>query len=197
MLDKKNYSIISKVSNQLLVVYGVVSVMFILIVPECFKLLFPVSYHGAIWCVPPLVTGTFFMFLYTMFVNVEEYFEKTNYVVSVSVTCGVINVILNYFCIKKFGYIACAYTTEFSYALFAVGHYMFMKKAATGAGVADDIADAKVVAAISLIVIICSVGITCLYNLSWVRYGIFTIIIIIAIHKRRYLISLYKQMKKS
>ena len=39
---------------------------------------------------------------------------------------AVLNISLNYLCIKKFGYIAAAYTTLFCYIVFTVSHYIYM-----------------------------------------------------------------------
>jgi len=131
-LQNKEYGIIMTSTNSLLILIGGVIILFVLVAPDLMKLLFTTDYYEAVWCIPPVAAGVYFMFLYSIFVNIETYYEKTMYVMLVSVTCGLINVGLNYICIPLYGYVASAYTTLVSYILFALLHYvaakMIMKK---------------------------------------------------------------------
>ena len=114
----------------------------------------------------------------------ESYYEKTQYVMYVSVTCGVFNILLNYVCIKLFGYIACGYTTMISYILFALGHYFFMSKILNSEDVKDQVVDGKMVLFISIAVISIAIGITCIYDHILIRYGIVFALMILGILKR-------------
>lgn len=196
MLQDKNYSAIRKVTNQILLAYGALILVFIMVVPEVFYLVFPANYAEAIWSIPPVTTASFFMFLYSMFVNVEEYYEKTKYVVLVSVSCGIINIILNYFCIGRFGYIACAYTTLFSYALFAVGHYIFMKRSVEESGVTAEIFDRKAITLISVAITAASFAVTILYKAPLIRYGIVAALAAVCVYKRDTLLEIFQRLKQ-
>lgn len=173
MLEEHKYRRVKEVTNTLLLIIGSIIILFILVIPEIFTALFPKEYAEALWCVPPVATGVFFMFLYSIFVNIEEYYERTFYVMIVSVACGIINVILNYLLIGRFGYIVCAYTTVFSYILFAAGHYLFMKKTLRDEKVAEQVIDGKSVLIISGTVLIVSLIITFLYCYPVIRYLLF------------------------
>lgn len=173
MLEKKNYEQIRKVTNYLLGAIGIFILIFILIAPEIMNILFTENYNESKWCIPPISVGVYFMFLYTIFVNIESYFEKTRFVMYVSVVCGIINIILNSICIQLFGYIACGYTTMISYILFALGHYYFTSKILNEENIDEQIVDVRMIVIISTIVIIFSIVITFLYPLPIIRYGIF------------------------
>lgn len=172
MLEKKKYKKISSIVNYILIAISCLMLIFILIAPDIIELLFEKNYYEAIWCIPPIVIGVYFMFLYSIFVNVETYFEKTKYVMYVSVSCGLINILLNYVCIKIWGYIACGYTTMICYILFAIGHYFFMKRTIKIAGIKENIFDCKEIIIISLLTLFVGILFTILYNFKFVRWGI-------------------------
>ena len=72
--------------------------------------------------------GVYFMFAYTFFAVIEFYFEKKKYVTYATMSGAVLNIILNYICIKLFGYMAAGYTTLVCYMLYTVAHYCLHKK---------------------------------------------------------------------
>lgn len=195
MLEEKNYSSIKRVTNWLLVGFCTLIIAFLFIVPECMQFLFTADYIESLWCIPPIAASIFFMFLYTIFVNIEEYYEKTKYVVYVSVFCGVINIILNYIFIQIFGYIACAYTTLFSYMLFAAGHYFFMRKTLQSKEIKEDVVDSRAIKSISGCLILVSILVIAFYNLPIIRYSLLLILCSIAVNYRKRIVSVYTQLK--
>lgn len=185
-LKEGNYNIIGSTTNLLLVLIGAAILSVVLISPELMKLLFTDDYYEAVWCIPPVSVSVFFMFLYSTFVNVEAYYEKTKYIMYVSVTCGLVNIALNYLMIPVFGYIVCGYTTLFSYVLFALFHYLCMKKVFVKATSGERIFSTKMICLISIVVVVCSVFFTLLYPYWIARYAIIVIMIAIAyIFKKR------------
>lgn len=126
-MEKGEYTDIKQFTAQIVVLLGAVYMLIILVVPEIMKILYSQTYHRGIWCIPPIAIGMFFMFFYSLFVIIEEYFEETKYIGMISVACAFLNIVMNYFAIKMFGYEACAYTTLICYIIFAVGHYAVMR----------------------------------------------------------------------
>lgn len=104
------------------------SVSLMLISPEIIKILGPRGYWDASKCVFPLITGGYFAFLYNLPACVEYYYEKTKFIMLGTMGAAFINIILNYFCILRFGYVAAAYTTLVTYFLYFVFHYFLAKK---------------------------------------------------------------------
>ena len=195
MLETQNYNNLKNTIDQILIVFIASIVIFLLIIPETIYFLFPPHYQESIWCIPPIATGMFFMFLYSIFVNIEEYFERTKYVVYVSTVCGLINIVLNYYLINKIGYIACAYTTLFSYILFALGHYYFMKKTIYESRINNNVVNHKNIIYISVILLVLSILITSLYNLPIIRYILLVGISLLAFKRKNQLRNLYLRIK--
>ena len=179
-LQEKNYAIVRTSTNSLLTVFAGAIMMLVLIAPELMKLLFTDEYYEAVWSIPPVSTGIFFMFLYSVFVSVESYYEKTQYIMYVSITCGLLNVLLNYICIPIWGYIACGYTTLLSYVLFAVLHYVSMKYVCKKAIPGVQIFSLKAIVGISIAVLVVMVLLTLLYPYWIVRYVILLGMMIVA-----------------
>lgn len=127
-LKEKRLKDLSKVAYPCLILIAVVNLLLILFAPEIVTIFAPKSYQEAIWCIPAVALSVLFTFMYTFFATFEFYYEKTSYIAVATVVGAVLNIILNYFGIKMFGYVAAAYTTLFGYILFAALHYHFMNK---------------------------------------------------------------------
>jgi len=111
--------------NILLMLLGcVLTLGFITIGPEAIKLLTAPAYWDCMYVVPPVAIGTLCQYFYTNYVNLELYHKKTSIIAINSIAAAVINVILNYYFIQKFGYLAAAYTTVAGYFILMILHYI-------------------------------------------------------------------------
>lgn len=182
-LENKDYNDIKTSTNYMLLLISGIVIIFLLFAPEI-MILFDSSYYQAIWCIPPISISVYFMFLYSVFVNIESYYGKTHYVMVVSIICALLNVVLNYYAIDYFGYIACGYTTLISYILFALLHYFFMCKTVRNEGVTEEIIEKRIVFLLSLITLVVGLSITFLYNYVVIRYLILFVIIVLMYLKR-------------
>ena len=102
----------------------------IAIAPEAVKIFAPPEYYEAIWIIPPLAMSVVSMFLCDLFCKLEFYYEKTYFVMIASTIAAVVNIVLNYIFIGKYGYFAAGYTTLFCFSIDAAGHYFFMRNIA-------------------------------------------------------------------
>lgn len=109
-----------------LMTYSIVSV--ILVGPEVVKLLASERYWEGIRIIPPIVLANYLIFAYTLYVNVEHFHKKTLYITINTIIAAVTNIVLNYVLIPKYGYVAAAYTTLFSYFFAFVLHSQYAKK---------------------------------------------------------------------
>lgn len=75
---------------------------------------------------PYVAMGVLFLYSYDFFAKFAFYYEKTTLIMLASIIGAILNIILNYFGIKMFGYIAAAYTTIICYMLFVLFHYILM-----------------------------------------------------------------------
>lgn len=127
-LKVKKYDEIRKITRLLALFMSVLTFCFILVGPEIVKIAAPPSYYEAIVGIPPIMIGCYFIFVYVLFMNIEIYYEQNNLASIASIISAIINVLLNYFFIRLYGYIIAAYTTMVSYIFMAVMHYLFMLK---------------------------------------------------------------------
>lgn len=97
---------------------------FIVVAPEVVKLLYAKPYHESMWVVAPVALGTLCQYFYTNYVNTELFYKKTSLIAVNSCVAAAINIGLNYFFIKRYGYIAAAYTTLAGYFILMILHYI-------------------------------------------------------------------------
>lgn len=100
----------------------------VLVGPEVVKILATPNYWGGIKIIPPVVISNFIIFAYSLYVNIEHYHKKTKGITINTVIAAILNLILNYLFIPKFGYIAAAYTTLISYFVSFILHAVKSKK---------------------------------------------------------------------
>ena len=109
-----------------LLMIAIVNMLLILFAPEIVAIFAPASYSQAIYCIPPISMSMLFLFSYDLFARFAFYYEKTNYIMIASLVGAGLNILLNYYGIKAFGYIAAAYTTLICYILYSTFHYIVM-----------------------------------------------------------------------
>lgn len=173
---KGNYKKIGEVANLLLILIGLVSLIPALLAPELMTILGPAEYAEGAYLVAPISMSVFFTFLYSLFANIEFYFEKSKLIMLASVSGAILNVILNATFIPLFGYQAAAYTTLVCYMAFSVAHYIFMKKACKEQGITEPIYDIKKIVLMGAILLVVAHGIMFTY-----QYLILRVAIVIAI----------------
>lgn len=189
----KNYQNVKKTANFLVLFMCVLIGVFMLFGPEIILLFTTKEYLETKWVFPPVAASVFFTFVYVMFINVEFYFEKTTYVMFVSVIGAGLNIGLNLIFIKQFGYIAAGYTTVFCYMLFAIGHYLLHKYILKKKEINETVFDGKMILVYSIILLafmgICVV----LYKYNIVRYVIIGIIAIVSLINYKKILKIVKQ----
>ena len=108
--------------------FTLITFMLLTFSPEVIKILSPAKYWEGISLMLPIVIASFFTFLYTLYVNVEIFYEKPRGIAVGTVAAALINIILNYLLLPVFGYQAAAYTTVASYLLLLIFHFFLCKK---------------------------------------------------------------------
>ena len=97
--------------------FAIITFLIVLIAPEIILVLGGEQYRDAAYLVAPMTLGTLFRFFSYIYSAMQNYYKKTKYVAIGTIGAMIINLILNYVCIRQFGYMAAAYTTAFSYLL--------------------------------------------------------------------------------
>ena len=173
-----------------------VNILLITFAPEVITIFAPASYREAIWTVPSVALSVFFMFVYTFFATFEFYYEKTQYIAGATVGGALLNIGLNYICIQKFGYIAAGYTTLFSYILFALLHYHFMRKICKEFLNDMHPYNAKIILGISVGSLLIGFGIVATYRNNMIRYAIIVALAVVLFCMRKKLAYLAKMLSE-
>ena len=195
-MKAKEYKKIGKIANTILLLLFVLITCLMLFAPEIVLVLGSRKYYEAIYVVPPLAASVFFVFLFSLFVNIELYFEKNIFVMIGSVIVATINLVLNYFGIGMFGYLAAGYTTMISYALICIVHYYFMRRICRQKAVKQDIYNVRWILVMSVGIVCVSVFVTLTYHSIIIRYTMIASIIVGLLVKRDKLFELIKYLRK-
>lgn len=164
-LYQRDYDSIKKHSYNYIFFFAFILLGIMLVSPEALYVLGGKVYIEAKYVIPPMMLGIFFIFLYSMYVNIEQY-EKENGGMAIA-TCiaAVLDFILNLVFIRGFGYIAAAYTTLFGYVFLFVLHYMLVRKIGL-----TKVYDTKFILLAILVEVFSTVIITLSYQNNIIRY---------------------------
>lgn len=128
-IDQGNRKLIQKRSVQLMWLFGFFAVGMMMLAPEIL-LLGGRNFGEGKYVVLPMIVEGFILFLYAVIVPSEYYLKKTQYVMAGTMAAALINVITNYVFIKRYGYMAAAFTTLFSYVCYLVMHVLISRRLA-------------------------------------------------------------------
>jgi len=150
----------------------------------------------AIYVIPPVAASVFFIFLYSLFSTIEYYYQKTGFIAIATCVCAVLNLVLNYFGIKMYGYYAAGYTTLICYVCLAFFHYIFYKKALKEVGNEENMYDVKLIVSLSAIVIAIMIIMALTYSQTWIRYGLLIAIVCVSIIFKNKILEAISALRK-
>lgn len=119
---------INKRAKQLSFFFVVLTVGLLTISPELIIILGGKEYSAGQYVAIPMIVDAFILFIYNIIVSSEYYKNKTTYIMLGTMVAMVINLITNYVFISKYGFIAAAYTTLFSYMCYLILHIVISHK---------------------------------------------------------------------
>lgn len=183
---------IERVGILSLILIGVLDIAFIAFAPELVAIFAPSSYGNAIWVIPPITVSVFFQYMYAMFVDIELYAEKSQFIATATVIGAGANVLLNYVFINLYGYYAAGYTTLFCYMLIAILHYFFMVKICRSEGLQKPIYSFRNILLPSAVLLCVGFLMLFTYNYSVIRYLIIGLILIVLIINRNKIIDVVR-----
>ena len=189
---------IRQIQKKLVLLGCFLSFGFIAVSPEALMILSISnnSYWIAKYVVPPIVLGTLAQYFYTNYVNVEIFCKKTSIIAMGSCLAALINYILNYAFIPRFGYIAAAYTTFASYIVLMLMHYIMVRFV-----LKEQVYDDLYMFAAMIVMTLIGILYLLLYGdgigMIMLRYAVTILtVVIFAIAKRRDIITLINYVKK-
>lgn len=142
--------------------------------PELIRIFLTDAYLPCIYIVPPLVVAMFFQFIYLFFYDLEYYYKKPQWIACASVAAAVLNLVLNFIFIPRFGYIAACYTTVASYFVLLLMNYIFARKLG-----ANQVYDIRQILAGSAGVVSYTVLMFVFVDVIWVRYLLLAVITLV------------------
>ena len=127
-IEKNEKESIQHRARQLCELFLVFTIGILSISPELIYVLGGNEYNSAKYVAIPMVLDAYFLFIYNVIVVAEYYKKKTAFIMLGTMGAAVINVITNYIFISKYGFIAAAYTTLFSYSCYLALHLIISHK---------------------------------------------------------------------
>ena len=172
---------INKNSSILISFAAILTVGLFTVAPDAISLFLNSDYLPARFIIAPICVGIFFQIMYILFYDIEYYHKKNKEIAIYSIITAIINIILNYIFINKYGYFAAAYTTLISYFILTLLHYYGVKRIEK-----RNFYNIKYFAILSIIVVLLSfISVHFISNII-VRYSIcFGFMIFILVLKRK------------
>ena len=102
--------------------FTIVTIGFILVGKELLLLLTNEIYHSSIYLFPMMCGAQFLIFVYSFSVNFEFYHTKTIWISIGTIGAALINIVLNYFFILKWGIMGAAIASVMAYLLLVLFH---------------------------------------------------------------------------
>lgn len=126
-LDSGDLDNVKKVQKWYLFVFGQMAYGLLMISPEMVKILSPKSYWDFNY-IAPFILGSCLMVMYSFDTTVGLFYQKSAKVSLCVFLAAMVNLVLNYLMIPKFGGVAAAYTSVVAYLLlFALSRRMVHK----------------------------------------------------------------------
>ncbi len=99
-----------------------------LVAPEILFVIGGEKYSNSVSMIPVVMISYVFVFVYSLYVNIEFYHKKQRFIAVGTVLAAVLNLSLNYLLISIFGYIAAAYTTLIGYSFLFIYNFLVVKQ---------------------------------------------------------------------
>lgn len=188
-IDELSHNI-QNATNPLIVFVAFMCISIMAFAPEIIRIFAGQRYIEAIYVIPPIAASVFFIFLYSLFSNIEYYFQKTGYIAIATTICAIFNLILNFVFIDLFGYYAAGYTTLFCYVGLSLMHYYFYRKAlAVMLPNCRALYNIKIIILVSAAVLCTMLLMSLTYELTCIRYGLIVAVLFIIFYKRQFIVS--------
>lgn len=189
--DNKSISIL------LIILMGLMILCVIWFAPEIIIIMAGKQYEAAIYVVAPVAMSLLLLFYSQLFINVEFYYEEKKTLVYGSIGAAVLNIILNYILIPKFGFVAAGYTTLASYIVFALSNCYTMRNVLKKKHLQDNMYNYKVLTCLFFAFFASSFLGVVLYEKLMARIIItLLVLVLLFVYKNKFLSALKKIREK-
>lgn len=123
-MGKGEYGIIKKGANRMLILMSSFFVTMACITPEVIRILATPDYYEAMDISVIILIGSYFAALYYIPCEIEYFYKKTQYIAISTVSCALLNILLNYVLLTYFSYKSAAVSTMICYGLYFLFHML-------------------------------------------------------------------------
>ena len=127
-MENQERGLIRTRATQLCCMFTILTVGLIAISPEMVLILGGRAYDSAKYVAIPMILDSFILFLFDVIATGEYYSKKTVYIMLGTMAAAVLNIVLNYVFILKYGFLAAAYTTLFAYVCYLLLHLVISRQ---------------------------------------------------------------------
>ncbi len=196
-ISSNNTKRIKRPISFLVVIIAGLCVITMAFAPEIIRVFAGKKYMDAIYVIPPVTASVFFIFIYSLYSNIEYYYQKTILVTIATSISAVINVIMNFIAIKQFGYYAAGYTTLICYIVLSLCHFINYKKVIKAEGkFREEFYDNGFIFKVGVMMIIITVIMSLIYSNIIIRYSAIILILLIAVFNKKIITSNVKELKE-
>ena len=194
-IKDKDLSKVHYITSMIMLGFLGVATLFMLFAPDLIMIFADEAYAEAVYVIPPVVAGYFFVMLYGLVSKIEFYFEKTKAVAGITVFASLLNILLNYLAIPVFGYVAAAYTTLACYIVMGILHMLYSRRIARAELQDRSVFPNKVFLILSALMLAITIAVNFIYPYAIIRYGLIVIFCIVVIIYRRKIIEIINVLK--
>ena len=194
-IDNKNFEGTKKISLLISSVVAFALVVIIAVAPEIIWALAGDKYMKSIWIVPPVAMSLLLWVYAGLFDCFLFFFEAKVFLAFSAVLSAVVNIILNYIFIPRFGSVAAAYTTLLSYIVLVFVDYIYMIKLCKKNSLPTQIYNIKALLILFLGFLLIGFAEMSVYNYPLIRYCIIGIALISLIIFRKKCLKMFNIIK--
>lgn len=189
MLERREYKSLNKMLVTVLLVFGGVAIVATLLAPEILMIFTTDEYYDAVYLIPALSAGIYFTALYNIYGNLLLFKKKTVNIMLATMFTAVFNIMLNYYFIEIYGYIAAAYTTMASFILLAICQCLMVRVVYK-----EKVTNDNIYFGVSVVVSIVCLSCNLIYPFRYLRYLIIVVLVLIAILNKNKIFKLIRTL---
>lgn len=127
---QNNWTELKKRSSNYLTVFTCLTLGFLFLSPEVYKIFASKDYWEGLKVIPLIVLGAYTIFLYGLAANYEFAEKRTDIAAIGSAISGICNIILNLFLIRRWGFMGAAFATLIADLILLIIHMILARKLA-------------------------------------------------------------------
>ncbi len=189
-MGERKFADVRAAVKPLLFVVGLMCIIGSLAAPEIIRILATESYMAGVGVIPPVAAGIFIHALYDNFSAVSFFHKKSFHIMLATLAAAVSNVILSYFAITHFGFVAAGYATLAANLILCLMHYLISRSIEK-----EPICDPRFALGMTLAVIAGCLLCNLLYNTLVIRYLLILALLAVIIYRRKWLINALVSMR--